>query len=176
VVEYQGKIAQTFSLASSGGRTESVENSFYGAPVPYLKSVRDPYDYYSPLHKWTLRLSAAQDDSRLALLPRRAPAPDRGDGARRLSADRLGAALRDRRVTKIRGDSLEYALGGYDRWMHFRSSSRQARAPRRCLVEDGCARDRAGAAGVWRASRPPAVAPRAPRRPRGGRARQSSTE
>ena len=38
------------SFSTSGGRTESVENSFYGsAPVPYLKSVVDRYDYHSPL-------------------------------------------------------------------------------------------------------------------------------
>ncbi len=147
VVEYQGKIAQTFFMASSGGRTESVENSFYGAPVPYLKSVRDPYDYYSPLHKWTLRLSAAQMNSRLASYLdgrlRRIVVTKRGASPRIVWARLYGTGG----VTKIRGDSLEYALGGYDRWMHFKKVvDRQARAPRRRLIEDGCARDRAGAA------------------------------
>jgi len=119
VVEYHGKIAQTFFMASSGGRTESVENSFYGAPVPYLKSVRDPYDYYSPLHKWTLRLSAAQMNSRLAShldgRLRRIVVTKRGDSPRIVWARLYGTGG----VTKIRGDSLQYALGGYDRWMHF---------------------------------------------------------
>jgi stage II sporulation protein D len=120
VVEYQGKIAQTFFMASSGGRTESVENSFYGAPVPYLKSVRDPYDYYSPLHKWTLRLSAAQMNSRLASYLdgrlRRIVVTKRGDSPRIVWARLYGTGG----VTKIRGDSLQYALGAYDRWMHFK--------------------------------------------------------
>jgi stage II sporulation protein D len=118
VVTYRGGIAQTYFMASSGGRTESVENSFYGPPVPYLKSVRDPYDYYSPLHKWTLRFSAAQMNSRLAGYVngrlRRIVVTKRGVSPRIVWARLYGTGG----VTKIRGDSLQYALGGYDRWMH----------------------------------------------------------
>ncbi len=36
VVMYQGQIAQTFFSACSGGHTESVQNVFFGPPIPYL--------------------------------------------------------------------------------------------------------------------------------------------
>src|SRR6478609_2549205 len=86
VVTYNGTVAQTYFMASSGGRTESVEWSFYGPPIPYLKSVRDPYDYYSPLHKWTLRFSAAQMNAKLSSYVRgrlnRIVVTQRGDSPR----------------------------------------------------------------------------------------------
>ena len=120
VVTYNGKIAQTYFMASSGGRTESVENSFYGSPIPYLKSVRDPYDYYSPLHKWTLRFSAARMNSKLASYVRgrlnRIVVTQRGDSPRIVWARLYGTGG----VSKIRGDTLQYALGAYDRWMYFK--------------------------------------------------------
>ena len=53
---YRGKIAETFFSACSGGHTESVQNVFFGPAVPYLVGVPDPYDYYCPLHSWTLQL------------------------------------------------------------------------------------------------------------------------
>jgi stage II sporulation protein D len=48
-----------------GGHTESVENVFFGPPVPYLIGVTDPFDGACPLHSWTLRFSQAQIDARL---------------------------------------------------------------------------------------------------------------
>ena len=57
VVMYGGKVAETFFSACSGGQTESVQNVFGGGPVAYLTAVPDPYDYYCPLHDWTLRFS-----------------------------------------------------------------------------------------------------------------------
>ena len=96
------------------------ENSFYGPPIPYLKSVRDPYDYYSPLHKWTLRFSAAQMNSKLASYVRgrliRIVVTQRGDSPRIVWARLYGTGG----VSKIRGDTLQYALGAYDRWMYFK--------------------------------------------------------
>jgi len=51
VVLYQGQIATTYFSSSSGGRTTSAAEAF-GTPVPYLVSVPDPYDTYSPYHDW----------------------------------------------------------------------------------------------------------------------------
>ncbi len=120
VVLYRGAIAETFFSACSGGRTESVENVFFGNPVPYLKSVRDPYDYYCPLHEWTLRFSGPEISSRLgahlAGRLKRVVVTKRGDSPRIVWARLYGT----RGVSKIRGDSLQSALGAYDRWMHFR--------------------------------------------------------
>jgi stage II sporulation protein D len=51
VVLYDGKVATTYFSSSSGGRTVSAEEA-WGKPVPYLVSVPDPYDTYSPNHDW----------------------------------------------------------------------------------------------------------------------------
>ena len=62
---YGGKIAQTYFSACSGGHTESVQNVFFGAAIPYLVGVPDPYDYFCPLHTWTLRFSGAEISAKL---------------------------------------------------------------------------------------------------------------
>jgi len=43
IVTYNGKPAQVFYFASSGGRTEDVKN-VWGSDIPYLKSVEDKYE------------------------------------------------------------------------------------------------------------------------------------
>ena len=97
VVEYNGKIAETYFSACSGGHTESVQNVFFGPAIPYLVGVPDPYDSYCPLHSWTLEFSGPQISSKLGGLPRRPAEAGRHHQARRLPADRLGEAVRDRR-------------------------------------------------------------------------------
>jgi stage II sporulation protein D len=53
VLMWNGQVARTYYSSSSGGRTESVEDAWPGsAPIPYLRSVSDPYDVYSPHHDW----------------------------------------------------------------------------------------------------------------------------
>jgi stage II sporulation protein D len=53
IVTYQGKVAQTFFSASSGGTTAAIEDAWPGTkPVPYLVSVDDPYDDVCPYHRW----------------------------------------------------------------------------------------------------------------------------
>src|SRR5262249_13734303 len=53
VLTWDGQIARTYSSSSSGGRTEAVQDAWPGsAPIPYLRSVPDPYDTYSPHHDW----------------------------------------------------------------------------------------------------------------------------
>jgi stage II sporulation protein D len=119
VVKYGSEIAQTFYFSTSGGRTESVENSFYGPSIPYLKSVVDRFDYHSPLHTWRLRLSGPEISSRLGRYLkgrlRRIVVVERGDSPRIVWARLVGT----RGTTGIRGDNLQYALGAYDRWMTF---------------------------------------------------------
>jgi len=127
VAMYRGAVAQTTYFSSSGGRTES---GFLGAPdVPYLQSVADPYDYYSPLHRWTFRFSQAEMNARLGPYLkgglRRILVTKRGDSPRIDYAKLIGT----RGTTTIRGDTLAQALGLYDRWAYFteRSSRRAAR-------------------------------------------------
>jgi stage II sporulation protein D len=118
VVRYRRGLAQTFYFSTSGGRTES---GFLGAPeVPYLRSVRDPYDFHSPLHTWTIRYSAAEMNLRLAAYVRgrlrRIRIVKRGDSPRINRAVLIGSRGR----SSIRGDTLQFALDAYDRWMSFR--------------------------------------------------------
>jgi stage II sporulation protein D len=120
VVRYGGEIAQTFFSACSGGHTESVQNVFFGPPVPYLVGVPDPYDHYCPLHTWTLRFTgpqiSAKLDPYLAGRLKRVVVTRRGASPRIVWARLHGTGG----VTKIRGDQLAAALGGYDRWLSFR--------------------------------------------------------
>jgi stage II sporulation protein D len=51
VVLYNGQVAKTYFYSSSGGRTAASQD-IWGAAVPYLVSVPDPYDTISPYHNW----------------------------------------------------------------------------------------------------------------------------
>jgi stage II sporulation protein D len=119
VVIYGGKIAETLFSACSGGHTESIQNIFGGTPVPYLTGVPDPYDYYCPLHRWTLRFSGPEISSRLgAYLQGRLKQVvivKRGVSPRIVTAKLIGTGG----VSTVSGEQLEVALGGYDTWMSF---------------------------------------------------------
>ena len=53
VLTWDGQVARTYYSSSSGGRTQAIQDAWPGAsPVPYLVSVSDPYDTYSPHHDW----------------------------------------------------------------------------------------------------------------------------
>lgn len=117
VATYEGAIAQTTYFSASGGRTES---GFLGAPeVPYLKSVRDPYDDLSPLHRWTRRFSQAEMDALLGGYVEgrlmRIRVTKRGDSPRIDEAELVGT----RGTTTVRGDTIQAALGLPDRWAFF---------------------------------------------------------
>ncbi len=119
VVMYRGEIAETFFSACSGGHTESVQYVF-GSSIPYLVGVPDPYDYYCPLHKWTLRFSGPQISSRLAAYLdgrlRRVVVTRHGVTPRIVQARLYGTGG----VTTVTGEQLEAALGAYSTWMSFR--------------------------------------------------------
>jgi stage II sporulation protein D len=120
VVTYRGRVAETYFSACSGGHTESIQNVFFGPPIPYLVGVSDPFDYYCPLHTWKLRFSGPQISSRLGSYLdgalKRIVITKRGASPRILWARLYGTGG----TTMIRGDQLVSALGGYDRWMSFR--------------------------------------------------------
>jgi stage II sporulation protein D len=119
VLTYGGEIAETYFSACSGGHTESVQNVFFGPAVPYLVGVLDPYDYYCPLHTWTLRFSGAEISAKLGGYLsgqlKRVVVTQRGASPRIVWARLYGTGG----ITKVRGDHLAAALGGYDRWMTF---------------------------------------------------------
>jgi stage II sporulation protein D len=69
VLTYDGAIIPAYYFSTSGGRTSSIHDAWpWARQVPYLVSVRDPYDYISPRHAWpTRRLTPAQLGVRLGL-------------------------------------------------------------------------------------------------------------
>ena len=95
VVRHGKQVATTYFFSTSGGRTESVQYGFPGAgPVPYLKSVRDPYDGASPVPHVDGALLAGRDRvAALGALLRQA-AEDQGPEAWGLPANRPGAGGR----------------------------------------------------------------------------------
>jgi stage II sporulation protein D len=119
VVTYEGKVAETLFSACSGGHTESIQNVFGGAAIPYLQGVPDPYDYYCPLHEWTLKFSGPKISSKLgAYLDgalKQVVITKTGASPRIISARLIGTGG----VTSVSGTDLESALGGYDTWMTF---------------------------------------------------------
>lgn len=119
VVMYGGKIAETYFSACSGGQTESVQNVFYGPAIPYLVGVPDPFDGACPLHNWKLEFSGPEISSRLGAYLhgklKQVAITKRGVSPRIVEAKLIGTAG----VTKVRGDQLETALGGYSTWMEF---------------------------------------------------------
>jgi stage II sporulation protein D len=119
VVTYDGKIAETLFSACSGGHTESIQNVFGGPAIPYLQGVPDPYDYYCPLHTWTLEFSGPEISSRLGTYLQgrleKVVVTKRGASPRIITAKLYGTAG----VSTVSGSELESALGGYDTWMTF---------------------------------------------------------
>ena len=120
VITYKGQTVQAPYSSSSGGRTAS---GFLGAPaVAYLKSVDDPYDELSPMHRWTRRFSAAQMSSLLGSYLRgsleRIEVLERDDSPRIVSARIVGSGG----ARRIGGDALQSALGLPSRWASFTRS------------------------------------------------------
>jgi len=118
VVMYGNEVAQTLYSACSGGHTESVQYVF-GTAVPYLIGVPDPYDYYCPLHKWTLEFSGPEISSRLgAYLEgklKQVVITKTGVSPRIVTAKLIGTAG----TSTVTGSELSLALGGHDTWMTF---------------------------------------------------------
>jgi stage II sporulation protein D len=119
VVTYGGKIAETYFSACSGGYTESVQNVFFGPAIPYLTAVPDPYDYYCPLHDWTLRFSGPEISAKLGGYLdgrlKKVVVTKRGVSPRIVSAKLVGTAG----AGTVSGEQLQVALGGYSTWMSF---------------------------------------------------------
>ena len=69
VLVWHDTIIPAYYFSSSGGRTSSIHDEWPKAQqVPYLVSVRDPYDYISPHHVWpSTVLSAAQVGAKLGV-------------------------------------------------------------------------------------------------------------
>lgn len=123
IVTYDGQPAITYFFASSGGHTESIQNSFIGAsPEPWLVGVSDPYEA-GPLHRWTVTMSFATAASRLKGLVQGSftgiEVTRRGSSPRIVSAYVLGSKGR----TLVSGPELAARLGLYATWAYFSVSN-----------------------------------------------------
>ncbi len=119
IVTYAGKPAITYFFASSGGMTESVQNSFLGsAPEPWLVSVADPYDS-GPAYEWKLSISFTAAAAKLKGLVkgsfRGIEVLTRGVSPRIVSAEVLGSRGDD----PVSGPELAARLGLQSTWAYF---------------------------------------------------------
>jgi stage II sporulation protein D len=120
VVKYDGRVAVTYYFSTSGGRTENIENSFIGSnPVPYLKSVDDPYDNASPKHRWRFSWTRSQLDAKLGSWVkgtlRSVKVTQRGVSPRIVRASVVGS----RGSTGVTGPQIRARLGLWDTWASF---------------------------------------------------------
>jgi hypothetical protein len=109
VLTWDGQVARTYYSSSSGGRTEAVQDAWHGSgPIPYLRSVPDPYDTYSPHHDW---------------------GPFGFSGSRLAARLQLGSAVESVRVQRdesLRAESVNFRLASGA--VVSRSATRVARA------------------------------------------------
>jgi stage II sporulation protein D len=120
VVRYRRHVAVTYYFSTSGGRTESIEYAFPGTSrVPYLTSVRDPYDGGSPFHRWRVRYTQGEMESRLSDLfsgrLKKIAILKRGDSPRIVRARVVGTSGSSR----VSGLGLQIRLGLHSTWARF---------------------------------------------------------
>ncbi|HEV2973451.1 MAG TPA: SpoIID/LytB domain-containing protein [Solirubrobacteraceae bacterium] len=130
IVTYAGKPAITYFFASSGGRTENVEDSFIGSqPQPWLRGVVDQYEPSGDNHAWKLSLSFAAAAADLHGLVRGGfegiEVLKRGFSPRIVSAYVLGSGGR----TAVSGPTLAERLGMFSAWAYFSTSEGQTIKP-----------------------------------------------
>jgi stage II sporulation protein D len=129
IVTYQGRPAITYFFASSGGRTENVEDAFIGSqPEPWLRGVLDSYER-GDRHSWKLTLGFTAAATRLRGLVRGSfkgiEVLKRGFSPRILSAYVLGSGGR----TLVSGNQLAARLGLYSAWAYFSTRNGQSVTP-----------------------------------------------
>jgi stage II sporulation protein D len=136
VATYAGKVITAVFFSTSGGRTENVENVWTGAsPVPYLKSVADPYESQdstgrtgSPYHVWSqpVRFTEAQLSAALGLSGpfTTVAVTGRGVSPRVVTAFVVQGDVGQGYVGQtIAGDSLRAKLGLRSTWFDLRTVS-----------------------------------------------------
>jgi stage II sporulation protein D len=131
VVTYEGRPITAYFFSTSGGRTENVENTALGRePIPWLRSVEDPYED-APRHRWgPIRMTLSQARGKLGSLVkggfRGIEVIDRGASPRIVTAEVVGTRGR----TRVSGATLRARFALYDTWAFFTSiSSRDADPP-----------------------------------------------
>jgi stage II sporulation protein D len=129
IVTYAGSPAITYFFASSGGRTENVENAFGGSePQPWLRGVADQYERGDE-HTWKAALSFASAAAKLRGLVRGRfegiEVTKRGFSPRIVTAYVLGSRGR----TAVSGGQLAARLGLFSTWAYFSTREGQSIKP-----------------------------------------------
>jgi stage II sporulation protein D len=157
-VYYQDEIARTFFFSTSGGRTAAIQDAWPKAqPIPYLVSVKDPYDKVSPYHNWGPVTVSARKLARALGIP--GPVSNLTttvNGSKRVSVATLTGAADT--TYEVPGDTVRDALGLRSNW--FRVSVLALQRPTKPLRRGRSVRLAGRARG--------AVSPRLEMRPRGG--------
>jgi stage II sporulation protein D len=120
IVNYRGKVAVTYYFSTSGGQTEDARFGFTGGTaVPYLKSVKDPFDDISPVHRWTMRFSDEEMERELGGLfsgkLRKVEVVKTGKSPRIVRAKVVGS----RGSSAVSGDTMRSRLGLRSTWARF---------------------------------------------------------
>ena len=153
VVTYDGQVADTLFHASSGGRTASSLEAT-GRAVPYLVSVKDPYDVLSPYHDWgPVLLDAAKAAKTLKL-----GSPIAGVQAESWPSGRvktLTLTTDEKTADALTGNQARLAFGLRSTW--FQVALLRLQTSRRAITWGGSATlsgSAAGAGGVSLEARP----------------------
>jgi SpoIID/LytB domain protein len=130
ILTFDGQVARTYYSSSSGGRTESVQDAWPGAaPIPYLRSVPDPYDTYSPLHDWgPFAYSASSLAGRLGQAGEIVSLRVERDSSRRVSS--VWLRLSSGKAVNVGGEAVTRALGLRSTWFSIGELSLSTSAPR----------------------------------------------
>jgi SpoIID/LytB domain protein len=114
VVVYGGRIATTYYFSTSGGRTASAADVF-GFDVPYLVSRSDPWDKWSPHHRWgPILLGARALQGRLGLSDRVLDAVGVPTPSGRLRSVQV---ITTRGATALPASALRTSLGLRSTWV-----------------------------------------------------------
>jgi stage II sporulation protein D len=129
ILMYHGSVARTYYSSSSGGETETAQDAWPGAaPIPYLRSVPDPWDTYSPNHNWgPYAYSAAQLAARLGLTDSVESVRIQRNASLRPSA--VWFHLSSGRAVSLSGRGIASALGLKSTWFSIGELSVSTSAP-----------------------------------------------
>jgi stage II sporulation protein D len=164
ILVYHGRVARTYYSSSSGGETESVQDAWPGAaPIPYLRSVPDPYDTYAPYHDWGPYVySADQLAARLGFGGAVESARIQRNSSLRASA--VWLHLSSGRAVDLSGAGIARTLGLRSSWFAIGELSISTSAPRvrygssvrvvaRVREADGAVLQQQSPNGAWRTVR-----------------------
>jgi stage II sporulation protein D len=118
VLLYDGSVAHTLFSSSTGGWTQSAADAFGSAGLPYLVSVRDPYDTISPYHDWgPVPVTGKTLGKAVGVLGRVVDATVKRNSSRRVQSLKVTSSSRGQQLTAtVGGARIAAALGLRSAW------------------------------------------------------------